>query len=110
MVALAGEHGFRPSHATRSELELVDPVRRRIVYLNRRRLRVRTIAVIVPPWSEVDELRAIHGVSFRGGFFHSSNLRTFPRRVNDGIGEIPYGYSMVCADAGAFSRLLDRCR
>ncbi|GAA4586221.1 hypothetical protein GCM10023194_31870 [Planotetraspora phitsanulokensis] len=108
MVALASERGFLPSHATRSELELVHPGRRRIVYLNRKRLRVQTIAVIVPPWSEVDELRTISGVNVRGDFFHSSNLRAFPRRMHEGNREIPYGYSLVCADVSAFGRVLDR--
>ncbi|GII31906.1 hypothetical protein [Planotetraspora mira] len=108
LVALACERGFQPSHATKSELELVHAGRHRIVYINRKRLRVQIIAVIVPPWSEVDELRTIPGVSSRGDFFHSSNLRTFPRRIHDGKSEIPYGYSMVCADVGAYGRVLDQ--
>ncbi|WP_344858587.1 hypothetical protein [Planomonospora alba] len=106
LVALAGEAGFRPSHTTRSELELVHPGRRLVIYINRKRLRRKTMAVIVPPWSELDGLCAVPGVNFRGGFFHSSNMRTFPRHVHGGREEIPYGYSMECADQTAFSRLL----
>ncbi|MEV4378564.1 hypothetical protein [Streptosporangium sp. NPDC049644] len=108
LVALAGEHGFQPSHATKGDLELVHSGRRQIVYLNRKRLRRQTIAVIVSPWVGLDELRAISGVTFPGKFFHSSNMRTFPRRLNHGEDEIPYGYSLECVDLTVFSRLLDQ--
>lgn len=33
-------------------------------------------------------------------------MRTFPRRMNGGKDEIPFGYSMVCADQTSFARLL----
>lgn len=50
LVKQAGELGFHPSHATKGDLELVHQGRQQIVYLNRKRLLVQVIAVIVPPW------------------------------------------------------------
>ncbi|MBB5074806.1 hypothetical protein HNR40_000252 [Nonomuraea endophytica] len=103
----AGELGFRPSHATKGDLELVHQGRRQIVYLNRKRLVSQVIAVIVAPWSPVDELCGVPGVTFKGGYHHSSNMRTFPKRLNGGRDEIHYGYSVECADQTSFARLLD---
>ncbi|WP_329092227.1 MULTISPECIES: hypothetical protein [unclassified Streptosporangium] len=108
LVALAGEHGFQPSHATKSKLELVHPGRHRVVYLDRKRLRRQTIAVIVPPWVRLDDIRTVSGVTLPEKFFHSSNMRTFPKSVNTGENEIPYGYSLECVGLTVFGHLLDR--
>lgn len=107
LVAIALERGFHPSHTTKKTLELVCPRRRQVVYLNRTRLHTPTIAVVAPPWTPLDDIRSLPGVTVPVGYYHNTDMRTFPRHVHGGRGEIPYGYSIVCADLSSFARLLD---
>ncbi len=64
--------------------------------------------MVVPPWVNLDDLRTLSGVTLPEKFFHSSNMRTFPKYVNNGENEISYGYSLECANLTVFGRLLDR--
>ncbi|MEZ0077462.1 HEPN domain-containing protein [Planotetraspora sp. GP83] len=108
LVDLAESLGFVPSHLTKKKLELVNLDRGQVVYLDREKTPSGTIAVIVPPWSDLEMWASDTELSVpvAGRYFHSTNLRVFPRRRNRGEAEIHHGYSIVCRTEEAFQRLM----
>ncbi len=107
LVHAAREIGYRCSHVTAKKLELFEPERKVVCYLDRTR-QPSAISIIAAPWTDLTTLRSIEGLEVPDTerWYHSSNLRCFPRHHHRGKNQIPYGYSITCTSEGSFARLL----
>lgn len=107
LLASASAHGFRCSHITSKKIELYCSEKQIVCYVDRTRLPA-SIAIIVAPWTSLDALRKIDGLDTPEAdrWYHSSNLRCFPRHHHRGKNQIPYGYSITCRSEDSFARLL----
>lgn len=108
-IATAQSSGFKVSHLTKKKLELYRTDPPAVAYLDRNRSGNGILAVVVPPWVKPSDVASISGASSieAGRFYHSSNMRTFPRHEHRGKNQIPYGYSVVCDTADSLAAVLD---
>ncbi|MBB3725929.1 hypothetical protein [Nonomuraea dietziae] len=107
LVGVAFDHDFALTHVVKYQCELQHPCGV-AVYLDRQRTPLNVIAVMVHPQTDLAPLLAVPGLLVSSGIRHGSNMRRFPKRSHTGAKPITYGYSVECADLGAFGRLLDR--
>lgn len=109
VLEAAAQQGFETTHSTSKKIELTHRGRRQVVYIDRNRAVSGVIALIVPPWSNLQHLARIDGLEVpeASRYYHSSNLRVFPRHEHRGKNQIPYGYSIVCRTNGSLTRLLE---
>ncbi|MBB2912097.1 hypothetical protein FHS43_003377 [Streptosporangium becharense] len=107
LVACADERSFKVSkNPTLYYIELEHTSRSRVVYLDRRKALLNAIAVSVSPESDLGCLASIPGLVIPVEFRHGSGMTRFPKRANKGERPIHYGYLIICADIGAYGRLL----
>jgi putative restriction endonuclease len=65
-------------------------------------------ALVAHPASTVSELRgSIEGLTVATDYFHSSNLKLFPKRKNNGKSEIEYGWGLTFDSEVALTHFLD---
>lgn len=107
LILVADENEFHCSHVTSKKIELFNPLRKVVCYIDRTR-EPSVIAIIVAPWTDLKKLCAIEGLDVPSAerWYHSSNLRSFPRHHHRGKNQIPYGYSIICKSEDSFKRLL----
>ncbi len=77
------------------------------VYVNLTSKHGQTTLVLHPQSPVVDEARDIAGLAVGEDWYHSSNMRLFPQRINDGKNPIGYGWGVSFHSEAALHRLLD---
>ncbi|MGA5757782.1 hypothetical protein [Nonomuraea bangladeshensis] len=109
LIDVAAGQGYELTHLTKYVGELGDPRSHVTIYLDRERVIRQVIKVMIHPETPAEKLEAIEagqGLSLSPDLSHNSNLRRFPKRLNNGKAEIGFARSVVCADITAFDRLL----
>ena len=100
--------GFRRTHDTSKKIEFSLSGRQLVVYLDRTKLAARAIQVVVPPTFPTEPVAGIDGLDVVPGYFHSSNMRAFPRHMHRGVNPIPYGRAVRVSGESALGRLLTK--
>lgn len=72
--------------------------------------RVKAPLVLHPKFAALlPTLLAIAGVEQGdGGYYHNSNLRGFPKRINTGVTEVAYGVDLGFQHSGALAQVLEQ--
>lgn len=100
--------GFRRTHETSKKIEFTLSRRQLVVYLDRTKLVARSIQVVMPPTFPTDPFAGIDGLDVVPEYFHSSNMRAFPRHMHRGVNPIPYGRAVRVSGESALGRLLTK--
>lgn len=108
LTALFLGAGFHRTHETSKKIEFTLSGRQLVVYLDRTKLAARAIQVVVPPTFPTEPIAGIDGLDVVPGYFHSSNMRAFPRHMHRGVNPIPYGRAVRVSGESALGRLLTK--
>jgi hypothetical protein len=73
-----------------------------VIYLDRQKTPLNTIAVFVSPESDLGRLTSIPGLTIPTEFCHGSGMTKFPKRMHKRKTPITYGYLILCAGIGAY--------
>jgi putative restriction endonuclease len=101
------ERGYRLVHQTKKkrELQCGDAVP---VYLNLTTTSGETALIIHPGLPVGDLTEGLEGISVREGYYHSSNMRKFPKRIHTGATPVSYGWGLTFATESSVQQLLAR--
>jgi predicted ATPase len=85
--------------------EYLSPITGQYLYFNKERA---TIQVVIDPGLKLETFLNLPGVSSKGAekLYHQSNMRQFPKRVNRGEGEAPYGKALEIDSPDSLIRFL----
>lgn len=106
MESVLGRFGLRRDHETKRKLLFVHPALGECVYLNRGH----TPGLVIHPRHDSARaaLASIDGVVADESWYHSSNMRAFPKRKNNGADEIPYGIQFSFSSIASLTAFLHR--
>ncbi|MEV0592994.1 hypothetical protein [Nonomuraea cavernae] len=108
LIDVAADQGYELTHLTKYVCEL-GQTRSVTIYLDRECALRQVVQIMIHPETPSGTLEAIEatqGLSVSPDLSHNSNLRRFPKRLNNGKAEISFARSVACADITAFDRLL----
>ncbi|MEV4009824.1 hypothetical protein AB0J35_04940 [Nonomuraea angiospora] len=109
LIDVASGQGYELTHLLKYVCEIGHPRSCVTIYLDRERAIRQVIKVLIhpeTPFGKLEAIEAAQGLSISSDFCHNSNLRRFPKRLNNGKAEIPFARSVECADITAFDRPL----
>lgn len=96
--------GFTRTHATSKKAEYT--ANGAVIYLDRTKLPSDAIQIVLHPDFPVAALPTGPGFEPQPGWFHSTSLRAFPRRLNSGANPVAYGRAVRIDGVVALSRFL----
>lgn len=101
--------GMERRHETKKKVLFVYPDTNEVVYLNRDSAR-RSPGLVIHPRHDPARraLSSIGGVTCEDQFYHSSNMRRFPMRRNNGSADIPYGIPFAFESTPSLRAFLER--
>ena len=85
--------GFQQTHATKKVSEFTPSKSCGLIYLRKETGLPQAIRIVVAPDTKSAAFDHLEGVALSnpGSFLHSSNMRSFPKRMHTGENSIPHG-------------------
>lgn len=101
------DHGYLPVHQTKKKRELQrgDAVP---VYLNLTTTSGEAALIIHPDQPVQDLTKGLEGITVSEGYYHSSNMRKFPKRMHTGVTPVNYGWGLTFESESSVQQLLAR--
>lgn len=93
------KNGFNNTKETTKSIRFESKRNSQIIYLIKNKI----ISIALNPYSISDKLKQMSK-----GKFHSTDLRDFPKRLNNGQSEITYGYSFKFETEGELDTFLNK--